>query len=229
MTQSAWDYSQFSLIERERANELMHAPSSEELSNLVTSKFELALSSGNLRIGWEQSTQDCAHRRAVLQFHVGAKLYNQFFNSVLGYRGQYKISVADGLKFNSHLVLSIRSLVNESMQPVVRTFEVLPEFSSVSGLIEVTKETLCSSLNPYLSKLWRTDLLIEKSAELTGFSPGITGPKIRLDREIEWSSLLRNEDQAWIEIKGGFLSNNLLYQIKPPGERAEKLHTEGIA
>jgi hypothetical protein len=224
-----WDFSKIAQIDTALAQELQSCPDSQEIASAVISKFQQAFESNQLQIGWERSSLDCSHHRVVVQFQVGATIYNQFFNGLSGYRGQFYFSETNGLRFNAVLISKIRNYLLRHMTSVVVPFEIGAKFISVIGKVVVSKEQIFSSLNPTMAKAWRADCLITNSAKLEPVELVGIGPKIGLPGNQEWDSLIRSEDDSWLEIKGAFLSNSLLYQIKTPWERAATLHARGTA
>ena len=79
-----WSFTEIESVEPHRALTLENAPPADLLLTAMIDKFRHACVSGALRLGMEQSEQSSSDLRAVLQFHVGETLSDQFFNSKSG-------------------------------------------------------------------------------------------------------------------------------------------------
>jgi hypothetical protein len=226
---SNWRFDAIVECDHERASALALAPSSDALLKAVVTKFESALKSEDVRIGRERATQERQDRRVVVQFYVGAALYDLFFNARTGYRAHFRAHYECGLDFNSDLIEALRSQMEARLPNIVRGREFDFGFQNC-GDAKIPKQFVMDSLVPDLSKVWRCDARIRPSGGVDELPPGVMGPKIVLldDGSQTWSAFYRDDADAWLDIKGAFLkptgepypSNDLI-------ERAKRLHHTG--
>ena len=85
-----WNLGQIAANDSDRASILEAAPSSVELAKTITDVFTSALNEGDVRVAMEEARSNAKDLRAVLQFHVGSKLFDWFFNSRTGYRAAFR-------------------------------------------------------------------------------------------------------------------------------------------
>lgn len=226
--QPLWTFSEIASIDSDRAALLEAAPDSEAIQAAVISQFETALTGSCVRIGMEQSASHPCDLRAVLQFPIGATLFDQFFNSNTGYRAQFRRDWRAGLAYNRRIVAELRSKVESQLLTKVEARLITPKFEGC-GVLTVSRKKICISLDPDLSKVWFCGLLISGDGRILQLPSGATGPRLQLDTHTTWPALARDEADAWLEVKGAFVGRNGLYQPKDPADRARKLNASGEA
>lgn len=223
-----WSFAGIAAIEPARAMQLESAPSAESIAASVLGAFESALAAERVRIGMEESGSNSSDLRVTLQFHVGATLSDQFFNANTGYRAQFRRGWQRGLEYNRSIVTSIRTVVAKSPQLVLPARRLTSKFEDC-GALDVTREQVCASLDPNLSKVWFCARLITGDGQITQLLSGVVGPRLRLDQQTTWAAVTRDEECAWFDVKGAFVGSHGLYQPKDPIERAKKLGVNGEA
>lgn len=223
-----WTFGEIAAREPARAALLEKAPDPDAIRAAVISRFEAALEGGQLRIGMEQSSSNPSDLRVVLQFPVGEGLYDQFFNANTGYRAQFRRDWRTGLAYNRSIVAGMRSKLALLLPAEVSGRCLSPKFEDC-GALTVPREQICISLDPELSKVWFCGLLMTGDGRVVQLPSGATGPRLRLDEQNTWAALVRDEADAWLDVKGAFLGRDGLYQPKDPADRAKKLQSTGEA
>lgn len=223
-----WSFGEIEASEPSRAMRLDSAPSAESIAASVLAAFESALASEKVRIGMEESGSNSSDLRVTIQFHVGEMLSDQFFNANTGYRAQFRRGWKRGLDYNRSIVNSIRTILARSPRLILLARRLTSQFEDC-GAIEVTREQVCTSLDPDLSKVWFCARLITGAGQVTQLPSGVVGPRLRLDRDTTWAAVTRDEKCAWLDVKGAFVGGHGLYQLKDPIERAKKLEANGAA
>jgi hypothetical protein len=226
--EALWSYADIAAVDPARAALLSSAPSTDQLAASVLARFEGAIRCGQLRVGMDESSMNPDDLRLTLQFHVGETLSDQFFNSTTGYRAQFRIGWERGLKYNNHIVEEIRSIV-AALMPATFSSRRLSHTFEDCGSTTVTRDQACLSLDPNLSKVWFCTRLIVDDERIQQVPSGTTGPRLRLSDGSSWPAIARDEPDAWIDIKGAFLSRSGIYQLKDPVARAKNLAATGAA
>src|SRR5262245_14753001 len=217
----SWSFSEIAVVDPNRAKLLEFAPSPDTIVNSIFARFEFALKSEQVRIGMEESSSNPQDLRVVLQFPVGESLSDQFFNANTGYRAQFRHDWKAGLLFNRKIIVGVRTRVETALPPLVCARRLSPDFEDL-GEVQLSREQLLASLDPDLSKIWFCGLLIGNDGDVKPLAPGLTGPRLRLDDQTTWAAVERNEDTAWLDVKGAFIGADGPYQPKNPRERAKK-------
>jgi len=194
----------------------------------MMSKFGDAEKAGALRVGMEQSKSDPAHLRVVLQFHVGSELSDLFFNARTGYRAQFRIDWRMGLQYNADLIDAFRNQIVSLPRSELSARLLTSEFEDC-GPHNISWAEVLDSLDRYLSKVWFCARLIGGDGQVTQLPSGVTGPRLRLDDGTTWVALSRDDADAWLDVKGGFVGSDGLYQPKDPIDRAKRLEATGEA
>jgi hypothetical protein len=223
-----WTFAEIAASESGRAALLESAPASSTIQGSVIARFEAALIGGHVHIGMEQSGSNQEDLRAVLQFPVGETLFDQFFNANAGYRALFRRDWRTGLSYNRDIVAILRSRVASSLAADVLVRHLTPRFEDC-GAFTVSREQICRSLDPDLSKVWFCDLLIASDGQVVQLPTGATGPRLRLDEQTTWAALARNDQDAWLSVKGAFVGSEGPYQPKDPADRAKKIQASGEA
>jgi hypothetical protein len=94
-----------------------------------------------------------------------------------------------------------------------------------AGLQDVVK-----SLDPELSKVWVCDTLIGNVGGVQNLIVSRSEPDLVFSSGCEpWRSLCADESNAWLDLKGAFIGDVGLYQLKDPKVRAQDLEIRGTA
>src|ERR1700716_1759167 len=97
---STWRLDEIAESDSNRANELEGAGPSDALVESLKNAFDDALDrKDGARFGREHLDEKWEHVRAVVQFPVGAKLFDWFFNARTGYRAHFRAHYKLGLRF----------------------------------------------------------------------------------------------------------------------------------
>jgi hypothetical protein len=188
-----------------------------------------ALEMKNVRFARERAEGQPKDYRAVVQFGVGAALFDWFFNGRMGYRAHFRAQYRCGLKFNGELIDGLRGILDTELQDTVMGRELDDRFEDV-GEAQIGKPFLIASLVPDLSKVWLCTKRIRSNGGIEFLPSGLVGPRILLgDDGLSWPAPYRDEDTSWLDIKGAFLGKAEVYQPKDPVERAKRLHAAGDA
>jgi hypothetical protein len=147
-----WDLKEIAADDSIRASILEAAPPSVELATTITDVFTSALKADNLRVALEEARSNASDRRVVLQFHVGSKLFDCFFNSRTGYRAAFRGAWEAGLIYNQSIVGSLREEVDMLAGPTL-TARLLNGNFEDCGEITVSIHEVVRSLDPQLSKI----------------------------------------------------------------------------
>lgn len=223
-----WSFAEIQLTEPQRALALENAPPADVLLAAIIDKFRYACASRTLRLGMEQSEKSRSDRRAVLQFHIGVVLSDQFFNSKSGYRAHFRQDWRIGLSYNEGLIALLRTETQSRLAEEVEVRLLSPTFDDC-GALRVHRSDIFTSLDPGLSKVWFCARLISPSGRIVELPTGTVGPRLLLEDGTSWATVSRDDCDAWLDIKGAFLGSGRLYQTKDPIARATKLHVTGEA
>ena len=181
-----------------------------------------------MRFGREHLDDKWSDTRAVVQFAVGTSVFDWFFNARTGYRAHFRAHYKCGLRFNNQIVEAIGSVLDTRLPETVRVRELGRGFTDCGEAL-IPKAVLLSSLVPYLAKIWCCTKRIKSGGGIEDLPPGVVGePRLLLGGE-SWVALWRDEDGAWLDVKGGFLGGTRPYQPKKPFERARTLQALGTA
>ncbi|MER8811255.1 hypothetical protein [Mesorhizobium australicum] len=226
----AWRLDTIEAHETERAADLALPMSPDELIDTVVAVLIDSVESGVARFGWDRSSKNELDYRAVLQFEVGNKLFDRFFNAVGGYRAQYRMGWEHGLHFNERLVVSLVEALKLRLPSKISVVALDSEFRPLRvDSIESSEFLFSLGGAPLLSKLWFCGKLLEPGGTVSELIPSLTGPKIQLDGDTRWPSIESSNGGAWLDMKGAFLGNDGLYQPKSAEDRARRLSQFGDA
>lgn len=223
-----WSFGQIAAVDPQRASALEDAPSRVVLADAITTAFGSALTAGSARLGLEESGSNEGDIRTVLQFHVGAELFDRFFNARTGYRAQFWRGWETGLAFNFGIISALREAISDHAAPTV-TVQRLSASFEYRGAMSATAGTLAASLEPALSKIWFCTRLMRDDADPAQLPLGLTGPRLVVADGVSWVAPFRDETNAWLDVKGAFLSATGPYQPKDPATRAKRLQSSGDA
>jgi hypothetical protein len=221
-----WRFDLISSGEPERASALAMAGTPTALLNALESALAVAIAGGEARFGQEQSPARPDDCRAVVQFHVGVKLFDWFFNARTGYRAHFRVQCESGLRFNGQIIEVLRLRLDRSLPEVVFGRQLNGCFEDC-GQAEISKAFLMDSLTLDQSKVWFCTRLIGRSGGVQDLPLGVLGPRILLDNDEEWPAFYREHEDAWLEIKGAYLGTGVPYLLKDPRTRAQEIHATG--
>jgi hypothetical protein len=115
--------------------------------------------------------------RAVLQFHVGVKMFDWFCNARTDYRAQVRSGWETGLAYNSALIKALRQHVQILPHVTIEVRHLRGCFEDC-GSKEATVSQLVDSLDPYWSKLWFGTVLIQENGPVEKLDIDFGGPRI---------------------------------------------------
>jgi hypothetical protein len=78
---SLWRFDQVAALDKERAVRLKNAPTWPGLMEMIRSALRVSLIEGGVRFGFDESGRNAIDLRAVVQFPIGAELFDWFFNA----------------------------------------------------------------------------------------------------------------------------------------------------
>jgi hypothetical protein len=187
-----------------------------------------ALREGNVRFGMDESGRDPRDLRGVVQFPLGGRLFDWFFNAQTGYRAQFRIGRENGLEKNADLIRELRAELELSSATAVVIHRLTSDFTykeSRPGTID----EVAATLDEALSKVWACEKLITGTGKIQDLFVSRTGPKLLFTASDSWSSLYPEDGDGWLDVKGAFIGLAGSYQLKPPEVRAAKLEERGTA
>lgn len=225
---SSWRFDDIACPEPHRASTLEAAGPPSALLKAIVSALDEALDRGDVRFGHEHAASQPDDCRAVVQFGVGAQLFDWFFNARTGYRAHFRGHYECGLGFNRQIIEALRLHLDARLPDVVFGRELNSVFADC-GEAQIPKGFLMDSLTPGLSKVWFCTKRIQPDGAIEELPTGVVGPKILLDQGELWAAPCREDDSAWLDIKGAFLGKAGPYQPKAPICRAKTLQARGEA
>jgi hypothetical protein len=225
--ESNWRFDAIEDDDRSRTAALENAGPASALSQAIESALNNALDSRDVRFGYEHARDQWEDCRAVVQFAIGEKLFDWFFNGRTGYRAHFRAHHSCGIAFNGSLIEMARSRLVERTPDVILGRELNGEFEDL-GEIEIPKRFLSASLVTNLSKVWFCTKRIGLSGGIQHVIPGLGGtPRIQLNEGCSWAAPYADSDSAWLDIKGAFLGRSGAYPSNDLIERARKLEANG--
>lgn len=102
---SSWQFDDIACKEPDRAALLEKAESPSALVEGLCGALDQPLDEDRVRFGREHVRDDC---RIVVQFHVGDKLFDWFFNARTGYRAHFRAHHNRGIEFNNEIIEELR-------------------------------------------------------------------------------------------------------------------------
>lgn len=226
--ESTWRFDDIACAEPARVLLLESAGSPAALLQAVGGALDTALTAGTIRLGTEQRSNGPANLRVVVQFPVGLRLFDWFFNARTGYRAHFRTHRDAGLDFNRRIIEVLRSRLDVAVPVVVLGRQLDGDFKDC-GPTRISKEFLMSSITQDLSKVWFCTELIGIDGGTTDLPTGIIGRRILLEHGTSWAAPYRDDLSAWLDVKGAFVGEAGPYQLKDPKTRAETLQVTGTA
>jgi hypothetical protein len=224
-----WRFDQVVAEDPDRAARLRNAPPWEEVVDMIRSALRASVLESATRFGFDESGRNSHHLRAVLQFGVGKQLFDWFFNGHTGYRAQFRVGRENGAVANALIVTALRNELQACIGDKVSARRLTSSFDDL-GPMAATSQNVLVSLDPILSKVWACDRLIGSEGGVTDLYVSRSGPKLLFDEGRDpWSSLHADEANAWFDVKGAFICDEGLYQLKDPALRAQRLQERGTA
>jgi hypothetical protein len=225
---SNWSFEEIALINRARAKALELVGPPRALVDLMTTQFETELCFRRVRFGREESGDKRGGHRAVIQFGVGSGLFDWFFNGRTGYRAHFRAQPEYGLAFNDQIIEALRGRLGRNLPYVFSVRELNSEFHDC-GVAQITKHFFLTSLVPRLSKVWMCTRRMTSDGSIEELAMGFDGTRVLINGLGKWAALNREDDSAWLDVKGAFLGIEGPYQVKDPLIRAQKLSETGEA
>jgi len=219
-----WRFDEIHAVNPERASRLESAGSPDELIAALTEALEASLASKTARFGKEPYSKGHDEYRIVVQFWIGADLFDWCFNASTGYRAHFRASPECGLNFNQLIIEALRLRLESLISSVIgwrlsKNFEELEETDIPIGFIS-------QSMDSYLSKIWPCTVLIDHKSD---FPPSYFGAEeVILPEHKNWRSFWRDGGGSWLDVKGAYVGRTGLHQDgKDPMVRASELHRDG--
>lgn len=185
---SDWQFTE--TVSSARAAELRSWGSFDEILKLLLSSFIE-------RFWWEPflgaQLKEC--NRASFTMKVSSRAYDAFFNSPVGYRGQYAVSPSVGEAAN-------RRLLN-ALEPIL--------LRAAERQTQVEPERILASLRAVDAKVWIVETEVED--QLSDSSPAIAYPPWEFD-SIDGQGL-RAPIGTLLEVKGGWLDSSATERRNP--------------
>lgn len=223
-----WRFEKIEADDAHRAEALQAAPSRIDIVKMVASALRAAVSNGNVRIGFDESGTNASHLRAIIQFHVGQQIFDWFFNAHTGYRAQFRHRWEDGQAHNVELVYQLRDELKSIEQKEITARRLNALFEDC-GTVRSHGNRILDSLDPELSKVWFCKKLIRPEGGISILRVDLSGPRLTFNDYDSWGAPYAQESDAWLDLKGAFLGDTGLYQIKDPIRRAKDLQCSGSA
>jgi hypothetical protein len=148
-----WTFDEFEQSDVERATRLNSSPPWAQLIRLVGRALGTALQTRTARFGFNESSRDSTHLRAVVQYPIGRDLFDRFFNSRTGYRAQFRLGPDHGLRQNALLLLELSDQLGLCPNKEITARLLDHEFVD-KGPMLCTMDQVLKSLDPELSKVW---------------------------------------------------------------------------
>jgi hypothetical protein len=224
---ACWSFSDIRDVDAQRAAALECVGSADDLVDAVQSAFRSALGQpGAVRFGHERADDKPNDVRAVVQFPVGAALFDWFFNGRTGYRAHFYVDHKFGQAFNDRVVEALLTVLKEQLPEAVDARDIGPEFSD-RGPVQVSKDFLVRSLGSGVSKVWMCTLRIGHGGCIDRLPHGAVGqPKLFLRDDRAWPAFGQDEEAAWLDLKGGFVGSSAIWQADL-SKRAKQLQDTG--
>ncbi|MEJ7667918.1 MAG: hypothetical protein WKH97_04115 [Casimicrobiaceae bacterium] len=224
-----WHYETIAVQEPERAARLSAAPDWTDMILMVSDAFRTSLLNGATRFGFDESGRNASHLRTVMQFPVGEQLFDWFFNAQTGYRAQFRRGSEFGNVQNAALITVLRrefdacNLDEVSARRLSNTFDDL-------GSMNAEAQDVLTSLDPSLSKVWFCARRIGRHNGVEDRTVFQSTPDLLFwSGYPAWRSISADDLNAWLDVKGAFIGDNEVYQLKAPILRAQDLQSRGTA
>jgi hypothetical protein len=239
-----WNFTNLEPLDPDRVSRLTAAGDPSALLTALEGELREAITEGTVRFG-----VDCnkGNRRAIFQFPVARDIYDWFFNGRTGYRAQFWAGPVIGDRHNRRIVQRLRNALEGLPEEIIaREIDVeiigAPREEIDKGPVRLRRETVLKSLDPQVAKIWICERLIQTN----GSNPHPTLaaeiaqrhlPKLEIPR---WASAEKDghigegvrapypeEPSGWLDLKGGFIGSDEVYQLKCPTKRSNDLCERG--
>jgi hypothetical protein len=219
---SNWCFDDIAHCDPDRAATLEAAGPPSALLQALGRKLLKAISLRSARFARERCESQPKDHRAVIQFFIGERLFDWFFNARTGYRAHFRAHYLCGLRFNDRLITELRHVLDAALGDSVPGHEVDRAFDNL-GEIQIAKSFLLTSLAPEWAKASYCSKRIPDAQCL----PLGIGKKIQLGDGSQWQALCPSDADCWLQITGAFNGSDGLYQPKCPIKRAMRLQKTG--
>jgi len=198
-----WSFEEIAAAETDRAARLEEPLSPTALIAALLDRLRTGLGQpGKVFLAQEFRGEGQNHPRAVIQFAVGSELFDQFFNARSGYRAHYRAHYKRGLRFNNALINAVHGAMAE--MPDLVEGRWLGHPAKDLGPLRIQRDLLLQSLEPCVAKIWWCADRFRPGGGIDPLPFGVTGPRLLLG-DTEWNAPYRDEEDAWLEVKGRFL------------------------
>lgn len=178
---------------------------------------------------WERLEDNDSVGRSVVQFRVSSTLFDTFFNSAVGYRAMFRRGPWIGSSVNAAIVAGIKAILSQKLSKSVNA-HVLKWGPELAGHMTLDSSQFLRSLDFCLSKVWFCTAEVVPEGELRMLPLGVSYEKeIDVGLQHPWKKIEQGPDDCIIEIKGAFVGERRLFQIKDPELRARGLTESGGA
>ena len=224
---ASWRFDAIACSEPDRARKLESAGIPRALLCELGDALDHALDSRNVRIGREHAGQQWDDCRIVVQFGVHPDVFDWFFNGRTGYRAHFRAHHTLGCDFNGQIIDAVRDRLAR-LPETIPGRDLDSQFED-RGEVLVSKNFVLTSLVPDLSKVWFCVKRIRTGGGIELLPTGVVGPPLLLNGDVRWAAPYREQESAWLDVKGAFIGESGLYQPKDPIGRARTLQATGQA
>lgn len=219
-----WRFDEIHAVDPERASRLENAGPPDELVAVLADALAESLNSKTVRFGVEQHSERSDDCRIVIQFWIGAHLFDWCFNARTGYRAHFRASPDCGLAFNHKIIGSFREKLSHFSEE--RFAPLLDDDFKIISKTNLNSDFTYMSLENNLSKITTCSKYLSNAGVKYWGTPYGAG-KIVLGDGIYWPEFDNSDRYAWLDVKGAFLGPAGPYAGRNPMERAIELHKNG--
>lgn len=220
----SWSFVEIARTFPDRAVSLESAPPFDVLGGSVIDALLIAVKTCDVRLAIEEAEREAADVRAVVQFQIGEALFDQFFNSRMGYRASFRAGI--GIEANASMIRKVTDCLERGLNPTITVARLDSSFEFKRTEV-IARSVFLNSLDPAQSKLWMCGKRVQMSGSVERLAMGLSGPRILLGSSVSWPAPFPHDSDAWLDVKGAFLGRHGLYQPKDPHVRAQALATIG--
>jgi hypothetical protein len=120
------------------------------------------------------------------------------------------------LKSNGEIIDALRRELEAKLPTIVNGRQLGCRFEDC-GPARIARDFLLTSFVPTLSKIWFCARLIERAGGIRDSPSGVVGDRILLGGGESWAVPCREQGEAWLDVKGAFLSTTT--KVMPHGPR----------
>jgi len=191
-----------------------------------------ALQTGDAPVAvWELSQCLPSIGRAVVQIHVGAEMFHEFFNSSAGYRAMFRLGPRVGCAANATIVCSVRDALSGKLPNSLHAHVIAlgDDGPRHAGRQVLDRATFLRSLDPSLAKVWYSTAVVGADGSIRRLPFGVSEDKIDVGLPNPWAAICQSPADCVLELNGAFVGPCGLFQGKDPEQRARTLAARGEA